>query len=153
MGLIRRLRVTQRAMESYALRDRIRNVEIRRRTTVTDIAQRVAKLKWQWAGHIVQSKDGRWGPKVLEWQPRTGKRSDDPQRGGQTTLSASQVAAGSKRHRTVEFGTPYKRPMSGSGRLSVDEIMMMKMIYVLINGGLTSLIQRFRAFHVSRWTC
>ncbi|CAH2240787.1 jg2487 [Pararge aegeria aegeria] len=44
----------------------------------------------------------------------------DPQRGGQTTLSASQVAAGSKRHRTVEFGTPYKRPMSSSGRLSVD---------------------------------
>ncbi|CAH2238896.1 jg13704 [Pararge aegeria aegeria] len=33
----------------------------------------------------------------------------DPQRGGQTTLSASQVAAGSKRHRTVEFGTTYKR--------------------------------------------
>ncbi|CAH2217573.1 jg16807, partial [Pararge aegeria aegeria] len=42
----------------------------------------------------------------------------DPQRGGQTTLSASQVAAGSKRLRTVEFGTPYKRPMSSSGRLS-----------------------------------
>ncbi|CAH2229923.1 jg24532 [Pararge aegeria aegeria] len=79
MGLIRRLRVTQRAMEramlGVSLRDRIRNVEIRRRTKVTDIAQRVAKLKWQWAGHIVRRKDGRWGPKVLEWQPRTGKRS------------------------------------------------------------------------------
>ncbi|CAH2216113.1 jg2979 [Pararge aegeria aegeria] len=48
----------------------------------------------------------------------------DLQRGAQTILSASQVAAGSKRHRTVEFGTPYKRPMSSSGRLSVD---MMKM--------------------------
>ncbi|CAH2217924.1 jg9234, partial [Pararge aegeria aegeria] len=47
----------------------------------------------------------------------------DPQRGGQTTLSASQVAAGSKRHKTVEFGTPYKRPMSSSGRLSVDMMM------------------------------
>ncbi|CAH2239739.1 jg12159 [Pararge aegeria aegeria] len=44
----------------------------------------------------------------------------DPQRGGQTTLSASQVAAGSKRLRIVELGTPYKRPMSSSGRLSVD---------------------------------
>ncbi|CAH2218225.1 jg26912 [Pararge aegeria aegeria] len=51
------------------------NVEIRRRTRVTDIAQRVAKLMWQWAAHIVRRKDGRWGPKVLEWQPRTGKRS------------------------------------------------------------------------------
>ncbi|CAH2213348.1 jg23155 [Pararge aegeria aegeria] len=34
-----------------------------------------------------------------------------PQRGGQTTLSASQVAAGSKRLRTVELGIPYKRPI------------------------------------------
>ncbi|CAH2216098.1 jg25752 [Pararge aegeria aegeria] len=79
MGLIKRLRVTQRAMEramlGVSLRDRISNVEIRRRTRVTDMAQRVAKLKWQWAGHIVRRKDGRWGPKVLEWQPRTGKRS------------------------------------------------------------------------------
>ncbi|CAH2261953.1 jg7002 [Pararge aegeria aegeria] len=56
-----------------SLRGQIRNVEIRRRTT--GIAQRVAKLKWQWAGHIVRRRDGRWGLKVLEWQPRTGKRS------------------------------------------------------------------------------
>ncbi|CAH2247544.1 jg744 [Pararge aegeria aegeria] len=62
-------------MHEVSLRDKIRNVEIRRRTRVTDMAQRVAKLKWQWAGNIVGSKDGRWGPKVLEWQPRTGKRS------------------------------------------------------------------------------
>ncbi|CAH2222158.1 jg26044 [Pararge aegeria aegeria] len=77
MGLIRRLRVTQRAMEramlGVSLRDQIE--EIRRRTRVTDIAQRVAKLKWQWAGHIARRTDGRWGLKVLEWRPRTGKRS------------------------------------------------------------------------------
>ncbi|CAH2227254.1 jg14153, partial [Pararge aegeria aegeria] len=41
-----------------SLRDQIRNVEIRRRTRVTE---RVAKLKWQWAGHIVRRKDGRLG--------------------------------------------------------------------------------------------
>ncbi|CAH2236485.1 jg21245 [Pararge aegeria aegeria] len=79
MGLIRRLRVTQRAMErtmlGVSLRDQIRNMEIRRRTRVTDIAQRVAKLKWQWAAHIVRRRDGRWGSKVLECQPHTGKRS------------------------------------------------------------------------------
>ncbi|CAH2266802.1 jg7985 [Pararge aegeria aegeria] len=78
IGLTRRLRVTQRAMVramlGVSLRDKIRNV-IRRSTRITDIAQRVAKLKWQWAGHIVRRRDGRWGPKVLEWQPRTGKRS------------------------------------------------------------------------------
>ncbi|CAH2259111.1 jg9970 [Pararge aegeria aegeria] len=65
MGLIRRLRITQRAMEramlGVSLRDQIRNEEIRRRTRVTDIAQRVAKLKW------------KWDP-MLEWRPRTGKR-------------------------------------------------------------------------------
>ncbi|CAH2227491.1 jg9312 [Pararge aegeria aegeria] len=93
-----------------------RNEEIRRRTRVTDIAQRVAKLKWQWAGHIARRTDGRWGSKVLEWHPRTGKRWVDPQPGGQMTSSESRVAAGYKRPRIVEFGTPYKRPMSSSGR-------------------------------------
>ncbi|CAH2210977.1 jg7376, partial [Pararge aegeria aegeria] len=54
---------------------RARNEEIRRRTNVTDIAQQVAKLKWQWAGHIARRTDGRWVSKVLEWLPRTDKRS------------------------------------------------------------------------------
>ncbi|CAH2266084.1 jg17608 [Pararge aegeria aegeria] len=48
----------------------------------------------------------------------------DPQRGGQTILSASQIAAGSKRHKTAKFGTPFKRPMSGSGHPLVDMMMM-----------------------------
>ncbi|PZC73135.1 hypothetical protein B5X24_HaOG209993 [Helicoverpa armigera] len=46
------------------LRDRIRNEEIRRRTKVTDIAHRISKLKWQWAGHIARRADGRWSRKV-----------------------------------------------------------------------------------------
>ncbi|CAH2213352.1 jg17708, partial [Pararge aegeria aegeria] len=103
-----RLRVTQRAMERVSLRDKIRNVEIRRRTRIIDIAQ-------------------HWGPKVLEWQLRTGKRSwsNPDEVDGRPTLGASQVAAGFKRHKTVEFGTPYKIPMSSSGRVSVDVTMMM----------------------------
>ncbi|KAL0852521.1 hypothetical protein ABMA27_017001 [Loxostege sticticalis] len=79
MGIIRKLKVTQRAMEramlGVSLRDRIRNEEIRRRTKVTDIARRIANLKWQWAGHIARRTDGRWGRKVLEWRPRAGRRS------------------------------------------------------------------------------
>jgi hypothetical protein len=79
MCLIRRLNVTQRAMErvilGISLRDRIRNDEIRKRTKVTDIARRIADLKWQWAGHIARRTDSRWGGKVLEWRPRTGRRS------------------------------------------------------------------------------
>ncbi|PZC74016.1 hypothetical protein B5X24_HaOG208430 [Helicoverpa armigera] len=79
IGLISKLKVAQRAMEramlGVSLRDRIRNEEIRRRTKVTDIAHRISKLKWQWAGHIARRADGRWGRKVLEWRPRTSKRS------------------------------------------------------------------------------
>ncbi|CAH2234247.1 jg6320 [Pararge aegeria aegeria] len=41
-----------------------KNEEIRRRTRVTDVAQRVAKLKWKWAGNIARRTE-----------PRTGKRS------------------------------------------------------------------------------
>ncbi|KAL0819971.1 hypothetical protein ABMA28_007968 [Loxostege sticticalis] len=51
----------ERAMLGVSLRDRIRNEEIRRRTKVTDIARRIANLKWQWAGHIARRTDGRWG--------------------------------------------------------------------------------------------
>ncbi|CAH2238015.1 jg10338 [Pararge aegeria aegeria] len=41
----------------------------------TELSQRVAKLKWQWTGYIARRTHGRWGLKVLEWRPRTGKRS------------------------------------------------------------------------------
>ncbi|CAH2236655.1 jg16482 [Pararge aegeria aegeria] len=79
MGLIRRLRVTQRAIEramlGVSLRDQISNEEIRRRTKVTDIAKPVAKLKCKWLGHIARRTDGRLGSKALEWRPRTVKRS------------------------------------------------------------------------------
>jgi hypothetical protein len=55
MGLIRRLNVTQRAIEramlGVSLRDGIRNDEIRKRTKVPDIARRIADVKWQWAAH------------------------------------------------------------------------------------------------------
>ncbi|KAI8439095.1 hypothetical protein MSG28_012958 [Choristoneura fumiferana] len=48
VGLLERLKVTQRAMEramlGVSLRDRIRNTEIRRRTKVTDIAGKICKL-------------------------------------------------------------------------------------------------------------
>jgi hypothetical protein len=58
MGLIRRLNVTQRAMEramlGVSLRDRIRNDEIRIRTEVTNVDRRIADLKWQWARHIAR---------------------------------------------------------------------------------------------------
>ncbi|RVE54887.1 hypothetical protein evm_000254 [Chilo suppressalis] len=65
----------ERAMLGVSLKDRIRNDVIRQRTKVTDIAHRISKLKWQWAGHISRRTGGRWSRKVLEWRPRLGKRS------------------------------------------------------------------------------
>ncbi|CAH2241672.1 jg26972 [Pararge aegeria aegeria] len=49
--------------------DQIRSEEIRRKTRITDIVQRCAKLKMQWPRHISRRSNGRWGSKVLEWRP------------------------------------------------------------------------------------
>jgi hypothetical protein len=61
MGLVRRLNVTQSAMErtmlGVSIRDRIRNDEIRKRTKVTDIARRIADFKWQGAGGRAHCKE------------------------------------------------------------------------------------------------
>lgn len=79
VGLIQKLKGAQRAMErampGVSLRDRIRNEEIRRRTKVTDIAERISKFKWQWAGRIARRTGNRWGQKDLEWRPQPGRRS------------------------------------------------------------------------------
>ncbi|CAH2218367.1 jg7122 [Pararge aegeria aegeria] len=79
VNLIHKFKVAQPAMEramlGISLQDRIRNDDIRRRTKVTDIAQRISKLKWQWAGHVCRRTDSRRGKRVLEWKPRIGKRS------------------------------------------------------------------------------
>ncbi|CAH2236615.1 jg16454 [Pararge aegeria aegeria] len=105
MGFIRKLRVTQRAIKramlGVSLRGQIRNEEIRRRTRVTDIAQRVAKLKCQWSEYIARRTDGRWGSKVLELQPGTGVRDVPdgvpvvlllaPQRPGATSMMPDGV--------------------------------------------------------------
>ena len=60
-GRIRKLKVAQRAMEKAMfgvfLRDKLRNEDIRSRTRVTNMAHRISKLKWQWAGHIVRRTD------------------------------------------------------------------------------------------------
>ncbi|CAH2263211.1 jg24020 [Pararge aegeria aegeria] len=104
-------------MLGVSLRDQIRNEEIRRRTSVTDINQRFRKLKWQWVGHIARTTDRLWDPKVLEWRPRTGKRSV-----GQSTRWTEDIkrvlgAARNKGPNSVDFETVYKRPLS-SGRVS-----------------------------------
>ncbi|CAH2211279.1 jg16934 [Pararge aegeria aegeria] len=114
---MRRLRVTQRAIERAMfrvyLRDQIRNVEIRRSTRVTDIAQRVRR------------NDGRWGPKAGMSAPHwKAQRWSTPK-------MDRRLDAGSNRHKTVEFGTPYNGPMSSDGSISVDMTMMMNYVQLL----------------------
>ncbi|CAH2244235.1 jg20179 [Pararge aegeria aegeria] len=92
-------------MLRVSLRDQIRNEEIRRITRVTDIAQRVAKLKWQWAGHIARRTDGRWGPKA----DRSWSNPNEVDRRHQARRWEPLDTSGTK---------PWRRPMSSSGRLS-----------------------------------
>ncbi|CAH2207447.1 jg5535, partial [Pararge aegeria aegeria] len=49
------------------------------------------------------------------------------------TTGESLGAFGGKRPGTVYYGTPYKRPMSSSGRRLVDMMSMMMMISITTN--------------------
>lgn len=73
------LRVTQRAMERIMLGvrliDKIPNTEIRRRTRVTDIMDKIARLRWQWVAHVARQNTEKWSYRVTFWRPRETKRS------------------------------------------------------------------------------
>ncbi|CAH2209092.1 jg27937 [Pararge aegeria aegeria] len=93
----------ERAMFGVYLDDQIRNQEIRRRTIITDIAQRLAKLKLEpmdvW---ILRCRNGDLA--------QLNAALVDPRRGVQLTSNESQGADGPKRHQTVVFRTTYKIP-------------------------------------------
>ena len=76
-----KLRVTQRKMErsmfGVSLRDHIRNEDLRKRTDVTDVVDKIRTLKWDWAGHVARMSDGRWTKRLLEWRQRLDKRSKE----------------------------------------------------------------------------
>ncbi|CAH2209223.1 jg9925, partial [Pararge aegeria aegeria] len=70
-----------------------------------NIAQRVAKLKWQWAG-IARKTDGRWGPKVLERRCFTGKRNTDrPPTRSKDEIKQIAGSPGDERLRILELST------------------------------------------------
>ena len=73
-----KLITTQRAMErrmlNLTLRDKVRHTDIRQKTKVKDIIEKIKETKWRWAGHLSRSQDNRWTKKLTEWQPRNGKR-------------------------------------------------------------------------------
>ncbi|KAF9800544.1 hypothetical protein SFRURICE_005220, partial [Spodoptera frugiperda] len=41
---------------------------LRRQSKLKDVTQRIAKLKWEWAGHVAR-KQGSWCKFVIEWRP------------------------------------------------------------------------------------
>ncbi|CAH2265169.1 jg16825 [Pararge aegeria aegeria] len=95
--------------ERWKERDQIKNEEIRRRTSVTKIAQRVAKLA-KGGAHITENHctlgsqcPTHWDPNV-QWQPRTGKRSVGRPPTRRTDVAG---AAENKRPRIVELKTAY----------------------------------------------
>ncbi|CAL1683895.1 unnamed protein product [Lasius platythorax] len=59
----------ERSMLGITLRDRVSSQIIRQRTKIQDV-ERVAILKWSWAGHLARTTDERWTKRVLEWRPR-----------------------------------------------------------------------------------
>lgn len=75
----KKLRIAQRKMErsmlGVSLRDHMTNEDLRARTGVTDVIYQVAKLKWNWAGHVARMTDGRWTKRLLEWRPRADTRN------------------------------------------------------------------------------
>ena len=73
-----KLQSAQRAMErqmlNISLRDKVRCSTIRHKTGVADILRKIKQSKWRWAGHVARRNDNRWTKRLLEWQPRMGKR-------------------------------------------------------------------------------
>ena len=71
---VNKIRIAQRKMErsllDVSLKDKIRNTVLRERTKLIDAVERMANLKWNWAGHVARLTDGRWTKKILEWRPR-----------------------------------------------------------------------------------
>ena len=73
-----KLQTAQRAMERQmlhiSLRDKVKCTTIRQLTGVADILITIKQSKWRWAGHVARRNDNRWTKRMLEWQPRMGKR-------------------------------------------------------------------------------
>lgn len=122
VGLIRRIKVAQRAMERAlfgdSLRDQIRNEEIYRRTK---IVHSLTYCEIETHCHFNEQSvptDGCWGRKILEWWPQTIKRSLDtpPTRCTNGLLKITGIFWDQ-----AEQDEPLHRPVSSCGRLWADD--------------------------------
>ena len=73
-----KLAVAQRSMErsmlNVTLRDKIRNEEIKKRTKIIDIVERVEGMRGKWARYVARMEGSKWANRVTKWTPRQGKR-------------------------------------------------------------------------------
>ena len=65
----------ERRILNINLQDRITNTEIRKRTKVKDVIEKICALKWNWAGHIGRMTYNKWTRRIIEWRPWENKRS------------------------------------------------------------------------------
>lgn len=76
--IIKKLRVTVRSMARIMLgitrKDKKKKQWITEQSLLVDVGKIVTERKWNWAGHIVRTKDERWSKKIIEWYPREMKR-------------------------------------------------------------------------------
>ncbi|GBP52344.1 Putative uncharacterized transposon-derived protein F52C9.6 [Eumeta japonica] len=63
----------ERSMLGVKKRDRLRNINIRKKTKVQDASLKIKRLKWKWSGHMIRGKD-KWSKIITQWYPRDGKR-------------------------------------------------------------------------------
>lgn len=74
-----KIQTTQRRMErsclGIKLKDKVKNVEIRKKTKVCDALTFATKAKWRWAGHVARYKDDRWTLRSIKWSGPKGTRS------------------------------------------------------------------------------
>jgi len=74
-----KLAVAQRTMERSMLgvtrMDKIKNENIREKTKIKNIIEKVEKAKAQWAGHLSRMAKDKWSRRTTEWTPRIGRRS------------------------------------------------------------------------------
>lgn len=74
-----KIQTTQRKMErsclGIKLKDKVKNIDIRKKTKVCDALTFSLKGKWKWAGHLARYKDDRWTQRVVKWPGPKGTRT------------------------------------------------------------------------------
>ncbi|CAH2267249.1 jg14717 [Pararge aegeria aegeria] len=104
----------ERSMLGLKIKDKIKNIYIRKRTKIIDAAKLACILKWRWAGHIARAKDGRWTEKILHWYPREDRRPRGRGVAGVTILSRLWLPGQGWRERETD-GKGWRRPMPKNG--------------------------------------